>query len=183
MTIIGITGTLGAGKGTVVAYLKERGFAHVSASDLLADEAERHGFGRDRHARARMANLFRSERPTKLMELLFERAVESDQERVIIEALHTKGEVEFVRSHGAVILAVDADLATRYERIHSRGSEKDQVSFEEFKDHQEKELFNEDTNVNNLGDAIAAADHHLTNNGSLDELHAQIDAVLAEIGL
>ena len=33
--IIGITGTLGAGKGTVVDFLKEKGFRHFSVRDYL----------------------------------------------------------------------------------------------------------------------------------------------------
>ncbi len=35
--ILGITGTIGAGKGTVVDYLKERGFAHYSSSGILKE--------------------------------------------------------------------------------------------------------------------------------------------------
>lgn len=39
MQIIGITGTLGAGKGTVVDYLvKNKGFNHFSVGDYLIDE-------------------------------------------------------------------------------------------------------------------------------------------------
>ena len=39
MQIIGITGTLGAGKGTVVEYLvKNRNFNHYSVSGFLKDE-------------------------------------------------------------------------------------------------------------------------------------------------
>ena len=30
MLIIGITGTLGAGKGTIVEYLREKGFRHLT---------------------------------------------------------------------------------------------------------------------------------------------------------
>ena len=41
MVIIGITGTLGAGKGTIVDYLKEeRGFLHFSARQFIIEEIE-----------------------------------------------------------------------------------------------------------------------------------------------
>lgn len=38
MHIIGITGTLGAGKGTIVEYLKDKkGFAHFSVREFLKE--------------------------------------------------------------------------------------------------------------------------------------------------
>ncbi len=42
MLIIGITGTLGAGKGTIVEYLeKEMGFDHLSVRDFITKEIEK----------------------------------------------------------------------------------------------------------------------------------------------
>jgi len=43
MIIIGITGTLGAGKGTVVEYLQEKGFRHYSARGFITKEVEKRG--------------------------------------------------------------------------------------------------------------------------------------------
>ena len=43
MITIGITGTLGAGKGTIVEYLqKEKGFSHYSVRAFLTDEEGLH---------------------------------------------------------------------------------------------------------------------------------------------
>lgn len=41
MIIIGITGTLGAGKGTVVEYLKTKGFKHFSVREFLTQEIKK----------------------------------------------------------------------------------------------------------------------------------------------
>ncbi|MDR0438308.1 MAG: AAA family ATPase, partial [Bacteroidales bacterium] len=42
--IIGITGTIGAGKGTIVDYLvSQKGFLHFSVRDFLSEEIERRG--------------------------------------------------------------------------------------------------------------------------------------------
>ena len=47
MIIIGITGTLGAGKGTIVDYLvKERGFVHYSVRAFITEEIEKREIGR-----------------------------------------------------------------------------------------------------------------------------------------
>ena len=49
MLIIGITGTLGAGKGTVVEYLVEKqGFDHYSVRSFLLKEINRRGMPENR---------------------------------------------------------------------------------------------------------------------------------------
>lgn len=184
MILIGITGTLGAGKGTVVEYLvNKKGFAHYSVSEFLADEAERRGYGRDRIARHNTANEFRAQGPTKLMEAVFAFAEKEKSERAIIEPQHTVGEVEFIKSKGGVELVVDADIAVRYERIKKRGSEKDHVTYEEFAAIQEKEMASANPNENNLGAAIRAADYLITNNGTVEELYTQVDEALKKFDI
>lgn len=179
--IIGITGTLGAGKGTVVEYLKTKGFKHFAVSDtFLASEAKKRGLTPDRMTRHNIANEYRAKGPTKLMEAVYamaKPAIEAGED-VIIEPQHTVGEVQFIQSIGGIEFSVDADLHTRYERITKRGSEKDNVSFDEFKRVEDLEMVSTDPNKNNLKAATAAADKHFTNNGTQDELFAQVEAAL-----
>ncbi len=182
--IIGITGTLGAGKGTVVEFLKAHGFVHFAVSDtFLRNEAKRRGLEPDRSARRDIANEYRAQGATKLMEaVLAEAAGEiAVGKNVIVEPQHTVPEVEFIKEQGGIVLSVDADLPVRYERITKRGSEKDHVSYEEFVAEQVKELASADPNKNNLAAAIEAADYHFLNNGSVEELHVQIEEVLAKL--
>ncbi len=185
MIIIGITGTLGAGKGTVVEYLKEKyGFAHFAVSDtFLAGELKRRGLPPDRVNRRNLANEFRAQGPTKLMEAVYAMAQPAIQtgQNVIIEPQHTVAEVEFIQSIGGIEFAVDADLEVRYERIAKRGGEKDNVTFEQFKAEQEFEMKQTDPNKNNLAASITHANHVFTNNGTLDELHRQVDVVMEEL--
>jgi dephospho-CoA kinase len=183
--ILGITGTLGAGKGTVVEYLAEqKRFKHFAVSDtLLAGEAAKRGLEPTRLVRQQIANEYRAKGPTKLQEAVYEMAradIEAGHD-VFIEPQHTVAEVEFIKSIGGKVLSVDADLRTRYERIKMRGSAKDNVSFEEFEKIQKQEMASDNPNKNNLAAAIAAADFHLTNDGSFEDLHAQIDDVLRKI--
>lgn len=182
--IIGITGTLGAGKGTVVEYLvSKKGFKHFAVSDtFLVGEAKKRGLEPARIVRQDIANEFRTKGPTKLMEAVYEMARPSIEagEKVIIEPQHTVGEVEFIKSIGGVELAVDADLAARYERIRKRGGSKDNVIFEEFKRVEDLEMASNDPNKNNLRAASAAADIHLTNNGTQEELFKQVEEALRQ---
>ncbi|MDP3735510.1 MAG: AAA family ATPase [bacterium] len=181
MFIVGITGTLGAGKGTVVDYLvREKGFVHASVSEFLAVETKRRGIEPDRIARHNLANEYRAQGPTVLMEAVYQ-SVPQGVERVVLEPQHTVSEVRFMQSRGGVVFAVDADLETRYNRIRERGSLKDNVSFDEFAAIQKLEMASDDPNKNNLGAAIEAADFHVTNDGTLEELYTQIEQVLAKI--
>lgn len=185
--ILGITGTLGSGKGTVVDYLvKEKGFKRFAVSDtFLTQEAIRRGLEPNRQVRHDIANEYRALGPTKLQEAVYEMAradIEAGHD-VIIEPQHTVGEVNFIKSIGGKVIGIDADIQLRYARIKERGSAKDNVTFEEFRDFEILESQSDDPNQNNLIAAAKAADTHLTNNGSLEELHAAIESALAHIAL
>lgn len=183
--LIGVVGTLGSGKGTVSEYLvKEKGFEQYAVSDtFLAGEAIRRGLEPDRTARHDIANEYRSKGPTKLMEACYELALPAIEsgKNVIIDPQHTPEEVEFIRSKGGLVIGVDADIRTRYERIKKRGSAKDSVSFEEFSEMEELELRPSATTNNNLEGALATADVIVRNDGTLEEFHAQIDAALEKL--
>lgn len=185
MTIIGITGTLGAGKGTIVDYLaNKKGFKHFAVSDtFLAGEAVKRGLAPIRIVRRDIANEFRAKGPMKLMEELYKLAKPSIEngENVVIEPQHTASEVEFIQSIGGIEFAVDASLETRYERIKKRAGEKDNVSFEQFVEEQNFEMSQKDPNKNNLGAAIAKADYLFKNDGTQEELFEQIEKVLNKI--
>lgn len=177
--IIGITGTLGAGKGTVVEYLKQKGFVHHSGSGYLKEVLLAQGKELNRDAYSKLAGEIREADPAGLARILYERIEASSVSDAIIEALHDVGEAEFVRSHGGVILGVDADIRLRYERSVARGSEKDQVSFEDFKRHIERE--EEGSGHHHIKAVLAMADHIIMNNGTVDELHRLIDEWLATL--
>lgn len=182
--ILGIAGTLGAGKGTVTDYLITKGFEQYAVSDtFLRNEALARGMEPDRKARHDIANEYRAMGPTKLMEAVYEMArpaVEAGKD-VVIDPQHSPGEVAFIQSLGGKVIGVDADLRTRYDRIWARGGEKDKVSFEEFKAFEELEMNPTETTTNDLAGAIRAADIVIMNDGTLEELHAKIDEALAKL--
>jgi len=183
--IIGITGTLGAGKGTVVEYLvNQKGFTHVAVSDtFLVNEAKKRGLEPIRTVRRDIANEYRVQGPTKLMEAVYEMAKPAVDagENIVLEPQHTAAEVAFIQSIGGIEFAVDADLHTRYDRIQKRGSSKDNVTFEQFADEQKHEMRSDDPNQNNLGAAIALADVLINNDGTEDQLFAQIEEILSNL--
>ena len=182
--VIGITGSLGGGKGTVVDYLiSKHGFAHYSSSGLLTEMLEERGEVVDRDGMNRIANELRAKNPAGVPAETFAKYEEEDGESdAILESLHSVPEVEFIKSVGGVVIAVTADSDIRYERILSRGSVKDNVTKEQFIAQQEREeKGSTDLNKSNIFDTIKAADFVIENNGTLEELQAKVDEILKNI--
>jgi dephospho-CoA kinase len=180
MEIIGITGTNGAGKGTVVEYLvKNKGFLHFSARAFLMELLKKEGVEINRESLIEKGNELRSKYgPSALVDLLYEEAKKTDQ-NCIIESIRTVGEIESLRSKGNfVLLAVDADPKIRYERVVLRGSQTDKISFEEFVEQEKMEMKNEDVNKQNVAECIKRADIVLRNDSSREILEKEIERYL-----
>lgn len=183
MHLIGLTGTHGAGKGTVTEILARMyGFAVYSVSEFLANEALRRGMQPDRAARRDIANELRHSSPTALMEAVYA-TVPEGVERVVIEPQYTVEEVRCIQGKGGIVFALDASLEARYARIRGRGSAKDAVSFEEFSRSQELEMRSKDADRQNLMAAMSAANLCLKNDGTREELERTICAALEAYGL
>lgn len=179
--IIGITGTNGAGKGTVVEYLVQKGFAHYSVREFLVEEITKRGMEVDRSAMREVANDLRATKePEFIVKTLFERAKARGGDAVI-ESVRVIKEVDYLKSQGAHLFAVDADRKIRYERVVTRGSETDKVDFDTWVEQEEREWHNTAAYDMNVPAVMAMADVTLTNNGTVEELHAQIDRALATL--
>ena len=183
MLIIGITGTLGAGKGTVVEYLTEkRGFSHYSVRAYLLEEIRRLGLPENRDSMVVVANGLREQHsPSYVTDQLYLSAVEKG-ENCIIESIRTPGEITSLRQKGSFyLLAVDADPEIRYQRIAARQSETDHISFETFLENEAREMTATDPNKQNLQSCIRQADFLLNNDGNREELFRQVEQILTKI--
>lgn len=181
--ILGITGTDGAGKGTVVAYLVEKkGFVHYAARQLWVNEIIRRELEVNRANMRIVANdLRRINGNDFLVTAYIVRTQEAGVEDAIIESIRATAEAETLKTYGGILLAVDADQRLRYERIVGRASESDTVTFEAFAAQEALEMNDPDPNGMQKATVMKMADYTIMNNGTLDELHAQIEAVLSKI--
>lgn len=183
MLIVGITGTLGAGKGTIVGYLTERlHFRHYSVRDFVKQEIMSRGLPVNRDNMVRVANDLRAAHsPSFIVDELYKQASLSGDEAVI-ESIRTPGEVESLRKKGPFwLFAVDADAGLRYQRIVARNSETDNISFETFLKNEQREYTSDDPNKQNLKKCMEMADFRFTNNGTIGELHLQVQRVIDHI--
>lgn len=183
MLIIGITGTLGAGKGTLVEYLRtQRQFSYFSVRQFLMEEVHKRGLEPNRDSLTIVANDLRANHsPSYIVDELYRRAAETGG-NAIIESIRAVGEVESLRKKGSfVLVAVDADPKKRYERIQLRASETDHIDFETFLSNERREMNNSDPNKQNLQACMKMADITFNNDGSIDELHAKVDQFLSQL--
>lgn len=182
MYIIGITGTIGAGKGAVVEYLIGKGFMHFSARELILGEVRRRGLEITRINTTDVANdLRRVHGSSYIIEALFREAQKSGN-NCIIESVRAIGELDFLRKQDNFILfAVDADPKLRHKRVLERKSELDRVSFERFLADEKREMFSKNSNEGSLVDCIRRADYVFENNGTKEELYGKIEEVLKKV--
>lgn len=174
--IVGITGSFGAGKGAVVDYLvRQKGFIHYSASGFITQEIIRRGLPIDRDAMIAVGNELRATHgPAYIIEALYEQASAAGGDAVI-EALRAVAEVRKIKELGGVVLGVDADPKVRYERAFARGSEKDNVPYDTWIEQEKRESNPDDPTKQNIFGALKESDFVIENNGSLEELHTQIE--------
>ncbi len=180
--IVGITGTLGAGKGTIVEYLKTKGFTHYSVRSFIVEEIKIRGLPINRDTMVLIGNKLReANSPSYIIEKIYEKA-KLENSNTVIESLRTIGEVEALRKKKDFYLfSVDADIEKRYDRILKRKIESDFVSFEEFVSNEKREMENKDLFKQNLKRCIEMADFKFENNGTIEDLYKGVEKILIKL--
>jgi len=180
--VMGITGTNGAGKGTVVDYLiKKKGFKHFSASGLITEELIKKNRPVNRDNMILMGNELRAKNGANYLARELLRRASKENANSIIESIRTPGEVEELKKNNGILIAVEANQRLRYERNLKRGSTKDKVSFEEFVAQEKQEMVSDDPNKQNLSACKKAADYVIENKGTIDELNQKVEELLIKI--
>ena len=185
MLIIGITGTLGAGKGTIVEFLtSQKGFVHYSVREFLKKKLLEIGLETNRDTLTMVANQLREANSASYVtDQLYEEALQSGS-NCIIESIRTPGEIASLRKTGNFVLfAVDADPKIRYKRIYLRGSETDKISYEVFIANEAREMQSTNPNHQNLAACIQLADFVFSNNGTVSDLQESVEGVLCKLAL
>ena len=138
--IIGLTGKNAAGKGEVAEYLKKRGFEYHSLSDEIREEVRQRGREITRGLLIETGNELRTKYgPGVLAERVLER-LEQDR-NYVIDSIRNPGEVAALRRRkDFVLLAVEADAASRFERSRIRSREGAAQTLEEFAIEEAREL-------------------------------------------
>jgi len=183
MIIIGITGTLGSGKGTVVEYLVSKGFKHYSARAFIEEEVRRRGLPATRDSTASVGNDLRVSHGAQYIAVELYKRAREEGANAVIESLRAPAEVEYLRAEGQgdfLLWAADAPPEKRYQWIRGRGSHTDNVTFEKFLADEAREMHSDDPTKQNIAACIKMADTVFINDGSKEDLWRKVGAALED---
>ena len=177
--ILGITGEIACGKGTITTHLaKEYGAGTHRFSTMLRDVLDRMYIDQTRDNLALISKILRHNFGEDVMAKTMMKEAESDEhEIVIIDGVRRLADIKYLRElpHFKLVY-VEADINKRYERIIKRGENTDDFgkTFEEFQKEQELESEKQIRDLKNY------ADYAVDNNGTYVELYRQIDKIIKE---
>jgi len=180
--IIGITGTLGSGKGTVVEYLKGKGFTHYSSSGVLKDILAQRRAPATRENLSKLADELAAQHEGGILHISHQMAETAGIENYVLESIHRMSEADYIRKIGGKVLGVDADMKTRYERaVKRKEGEKDNVTFEQFVADTKREEEGAAGMGPNIRAVLKSADAIVMNDESLEDLYLQIEEALKKL--
>jgi len=180
--IIGVTGPLCSGKDVLGKILSEKGFEAISTGDILREEMKEKGI---ELTRKNIQQYVREMRKKEGIGYPSNKIASRIQEgrNYIIQGLRNDEEGKELKKLG-LLIAIDASERIRFERMKERKREKDSMTFEEFKEIDDMELYGSGDGFGfNIKACMEMADYVIINDGNMDEFKKRTEEVLKELGL
>jgi len=182
--IIGAVGQNGSGKDEVLKYLRFKyGMPFLSTGDVVREIAAREGQEPTRKNLGQISDrYFREFGKGYFVKLMADKIRGTGCKVAGISGIRSLNDVSILKDiFGKDFILIDVSITdphVRYSRMTARGEGRDPHSYEEFlsQDKAEEELFS-------LKEAEQLADYSISNDGTLDDLHGEIDRLVAEKGL
>jgi dephospho-CoA kinase len=173
--LIGLTGTNGAGKGEVAAYLIKKSYAYFSLSDIIRETLEEEAVEANRNNLIRKGNELRRKGGP---DILARRVVERVRGKAVIDSIRNPSEVAYLKKQaGFILLAVDAPPSLRFERVQKRGRNESARTLDEFIQ-KEAEENGTDADAQQLRTCMEMADRTIMNDGTLEDLYRKLEELL-----
>jgi dephospho-CoA kinase len=184
--IIGVTGTIGSGKGEFARILKEEhGFMHFSMGDLVRGEADKQGLEKTRDNLMALGRKMAAVNKDFWVETMMLKIEAHLPKNIIVEGFRGPYVLEKIRGKfgkSFILVGVDAPQEMRWKRLESRARPGDPSTYGEF-----LEVDGTDRGINGkesffkTDECMKMADKHIQNDGSLEEFKNNILGILKEI--
>ncbi len=176
--IIGLTGKNGSGKTAVAEYLVSRGFEYHSLSDAIREEILKRGLQITREVLIDVGNELREKSGPGILAERLLTSLESGH-NYVIDSIRNPQEVDVLRSRNDfTLLALEVEQGTRFERSRRRGRENAAQTLSQFAEEEARELDSDNPASQQLNATRQKADLIVANDGTLEELHRRLDALL-----
>lgn len=181
--VIGLVSPISAGKGTVIDFLKKKGFFCLSLSDRIREELTSRGEEITRENLQRVADELRTDfGPDVLAKRTWQIAEEQDNPHVGIDSIRGLAEVDFLKTRpNFYLIGLDASAEIRFARVKARAREADPLTWEEFIRVDQKDFFSQNGQGRNIKACLEKADFLVENNGTIADLEAKIEEILVKI--
>ena len=176
MKVIGVIGKNGSGKDEVLKHLRDRyGVPFLSTGDIVRGIAAEEGKEPTRpNLQAISDRYFKQRGEGCFVKMVVDKIRENGWRAAGISGVRSPRDVEILRGElGREFVLIDvyvSDPRVRFERMVKRGEGRDAKAYEDFlkQDGAEEDIFG-------VSKAEADADYNLSNDGSLEDLHAAVD--------
>jgi dephospho-CoA kinase len=173
--VIGLSGKIGAGKGTVSAYLNTKfGASEHRFSDVLIDILKRLHIPPERESLQKLGASLRSQLGQEVLINALEKDLSNSSSDILtVDGIRYPNEVEMLRKFdNSILIFVSAPAKVRFERVKKRGEKgEESINFEEFMSAENRET------ERHLDSLEGMADYIIDNNGTLNELYANVDKI------
>lgn len=180
--VLGFVGLLASGKGAVAKYLEEKYSADTFRfSTMLRDLCDRIYIEQSRNNLIKMSEIIRSTFGEDTMAKVMAHDAKTAKENIIIvEGIRRMADIEYLsKLENFVLIEIFAKQETRYERLIKRGENADDntKTYEQFlEDHKRSTEMS-------IPEVATHATEKIDNNGSIDDLHEQLDKLVEKYAL
>jgi len=180
--LLAIVGMPGAGKSVLIDYLTDRGIPKSYFGGMNFKEMTKRGIEITPENEQIFRKQIREEEGNDwvVRQVIAEvnDLIEAGQKRIVLDGLYSWTEYKILKSEfpgdQLTVIAVVSPRHVRYERLANRPVRPFDRQAARERDYHEIETVEK-------GGPIAIADYYILNNGSIDDLHAQLKAILSEI--
>jgi len=178
---IGLTGTMGSGKGEIVKLLEKRGFKYISLSDIVRSEATNRGLEHSRENLQNIGNELRTKDGAGALGAKVRKTIEKESENNwVIDGIRNPGEAaELKKLPDFQMVGVSADTETIVNRIMERQRGGEVLKRESILKRLEKEKgVGEAPEGQQVRKCLDRCDFIILNNGTLEELEKKFEHFL-----
>lgn len=181
--IVAFVGMSGSGKSVALDYLTEKGIPKVYFGGMIYKEMEKRGIERtpdgesEKHFREMIRETEGKDWVVRQVISETKSLIEAGQRRIVLDGVYSWTEYNILKHEFPgmmTFVAIVADKKLRYKRVAVRPE----------RPFGKAEIMERDrSEIENLekGGPIAAADYYILNNGSISEMHKDLQKILDEI--